>query len=72
MQNSLQRGGNTSQSRLLKKHITGGGGRAKREQSQATKGYNHNRTKLGSSLKRRHVKEKGRAAVCQIFICVFS
>ncbi len=48
-----------------KKHITKqalkethhtGGGRAKREQSQATRGYNHKRIKLGSSLKHRQAK----------------
>lgn len=47
-----------------KKHITKqalkethhtGGGRAKREQSQATRGYNHKGIKLGSSLKHRQV-----------------
>lgn len=73
MQNSLQRGGNTSQSRLSEEHITQRGGRGTRVQSlEATRGYSHNGGKLGSLLKTRAAVQANVWLKCQVLTGISS
>lgn len=74
MQNSLQRGGNTSQSRLSEEHITQRGGRGTRVHSlEATRGYSHRGGKLGSSLKKKRAAVQANVWLkCQVLTGISS